>query len=151
MDLAFMQIIRLLSALGGYIVERLGRPNITLVICFLGIGLAMCLLPFFPYPLVWFVALGLLFGPPAGIIVALPTEVLQPENRALGMGVFYTCYYAGMAALTALAGLTLDLTRSAAAPLLFGGALLFAAIFVLWLFRAFQRRSSSVSSRRERV
>jgi predicted MFS family arabinose efflux permease len=131
--------------LGGYIVERLGRPNVTLVICFLGIGLAMCLLPFFPYPLVWFVALGLLFGPPAGIIVALPAEVLQPENRALGMGVFYTCYYPGMAALTALAGLTLDLTQNAAAPLLFGGALLFAAIFVLWLFRAFQRRSISVS------
>ena len=129
--------------LGGYIAERLGRPNFTLVICFLGIGLTMCLLPFFPYPLVWLVALGLLFGPPAGIIVALPSEVLQPEHRALGMGVFYTCYYAGMAALTALAGLTVDLTRNAAAPLLFGGALLFAAILILGLFRAFQRRSVS--------
>jgi predicted MFS family arabinose efflux permease len=132
--------------LGGYIAERLGRPNFTLVICFLGIGLTMCLLPFFPYPLVCLAALGLLFGPPAGIIVALPSEVLQPKNRALGMGVFYTCYYAGMAALTALAGLTVDLTRSAAAPLLFGGALLFAAIIILGLFRAFQRRSIRVSS-----
>lgn len=131
--------------LGGYIAERLGRPNLTLVTCFLGIGLAMCLLPFLPYPLVLFVALGLLFGPPAGIIVALPTEVLRTGNRALGMGVFYTCYYAGMAALTALAGLTRDLTQSAASPLLFGGMLLFITIIILGAFRVLQRRSIGMS------
>jgi predicted MFS family arabinose efflux permease len=127
--------------LGGFIAERLRRPNLTLVTCFLGTGLAMCLLPFLPYPLVLFVALGLLFGPPAGIIVALPTEVLRVRHRALGMGVFYTCHYAAMAALTALAGLTRDLTQSAASPLLFGGMLLLLAIIVLGAFRVFQRRA----------
>jgi len=130
---------------GGYIAERIGRPNLIMVTCFLGIGSAICLLPYWPYPLALFVALGLLFGPPAGIIVALPTEVLRPENRAPGMGIFSTCSYAGGAVLSALAGLSRDLTQSPAAPLLFGGTMLFIAIIILGLFRAFQRQSTGMA------
>jgi len=125
--------------LGGYIAERLRRPNVIMVSCFLGSGLAICLLPYWSSPLALFIALGLLFGPPAGLIMALPTEVLRPENRAAGMGIYWTCYYAGMAVLTALAGLSRDLTNNPAAPLWFGGILLFIAIIILGLFRAFQR------------
>ena len=132
--------------LGGYLAERLGQPNLTLAACFFGIGLAICLLPYGSHPLASLVALGLLFGPPAGIIMALPAEVLRPENRAPGMGVFYTCTYAGMAALPPLAGLSRDLTGSPAAPLLFGGTLLFIAIIILGLFRTFQRRSTGTAS-----
>jgi MFS family permease len=130
--------------LGGYVAERLGRPNLTLVTCLVGCGLTMCLLPVLPYPLIPFIALGLLFGPPAGIIVALPTEVLRTRHRAPGMGIFYTCHYAAMAALTALAGLTHDFTQSAVSPLLFGGMLLFMTIFVLGASRVCQRRASGM-------
>lgn len=132
--------------LGGYIAERVGRPNLILVTCFIGIGLAICLLPYWQHPLALFVALGLLFGPPAGIIMALPAKVLRPENRAPGMGVFTTCSYAGGAALPALAGLSRDLTGNPAAPLLFGGASLFMAIIILGLFRTFQRRGIGMTS-----
>jgi predicted MFS family arabinose efflux permease len=125
--------------LGGYIAERLRRPNVIMVSCFLGSGLAICLLPYWSSPLALFIALGLLFGPPAGLIMALPTEVVRPENRAAGMGIYWTCYYAGMAVLTALAGLSRDLTNNPAAPLWFGGILLFIAIIILGLFRSFQR------------
>ena len=137
--------------MGGFIAERLGKPNFTLVFCFLGIGIVMLLIPFVSSPLIWFIALGLLFGPPAGIINSLPTEVLQPENRAFGMGVFLTIYYGSMAGLTALAGLTIDLTGNTAMPLIFGGGLLFIAIFILWLFRFIQRSDVFVSSRRKIV
>jgi predicted MFS family arabinose efflux permease len=133
--------------LGGFIAERLGKPNFALVFCFLGIGILMFLLPFVSYPLIWFIALGLLFGPPAGIIVALPAEILKPDNRAFGMGVFYTVYYGSFAALTALAGLTIDLTGNTAMPLTFGGVLLFIIIFILWLFRFIQRDGILVSSK----
>jgi predicted MFS family arabinose efflux permease len=132
--------------LGGYLAERLGQPNLTMVACFFGIGLAICLLPCGSHPLASLLALGLLFGPPVGIIMALPAKVLRPENRAPGMGVFYTCTYAGMAALPPLAGLSRDLTGSPAAPLLFGGTLLFIAIIILGLFRTFQRRSTNMAS-----
>jgi predicted MFS family arabinose efflux permease len=132
--------------LGGYIAERIGRPNLIMVACFIGIGSAICLLPYCPYPLTLFVTLGLLFGPPAGIIMALPTEVLRPENRAAGMGIFSTCSYAGGAALSALAGFSRDLTQNPAAPLLFGGTLLFITVIVLALFRTLQRRGIGIPS-----
>jgi hypothetical protein len=51
----------------------------------------MWLVPYSQQRLALFVALGLLFGPPPGILMALPAEVLRPENRAPGMGIFYTC------------------------------------------------------------
>lgn len=130
--------------LGGYIAERLKRPNTFMVCCFLGIGIAICLVPYWRYPLVLFLMIGLLFGPPAGIIMSLPTEVLRPENRAPGMGIFYTCYYAGMAALSPLAGLSRDLTQNPAAPLFFGGAVIFITIIIVGLFRSLQRHMSCV-------
>ena len=79
-------------------------PHIILVSCFVGIGIGMYLLPFFPHPMVIFIWLGVIFGPPAGIIMALPAEALHPDNRAAGMGLLYSCFYGAMMALTSLAG-----------------------------------------------
>ncbi len=129
---------------GGYISEKIRRPNIILVTCFVGISLGMFLLPYGAHPITLFVLLGLIFGPPAGIIMALPAEVLQPENRAAGMGLFYSFYYGGMTALTSLAGYSRDLTQNAATPILFGGVLLIIAIIILVIFRALQARISPI-------
>jgi predicted MFS family arabinose efflux permease len=126
---------------GGYLTERLGRPNLVLVVCFLGMALGSVLLALWPRPVPTLVALGLIIGPPAGIIVALPVEVLRPENRAPGMGLFYTCYYVGMPTLTALAGFILEATGNPAAPLLYGALIIIVTIGVLALFRGLQRRS----------
>jgi predicted MFS family arabinose efflux permease len=126
--------------LGGALAERLGHPNLVLLVCSLAIGLALYLLPYWPQPLLLLVVLGLFFGPPPGIIAALPVEVLRPENRAPGMGLFHTCYYIGMPLLTAVAGLSRDLTGNPAAPLLFGGVMILLVLPVLALFRTLQRR-----------
>jgi predicted MFS family arabinose efflux permease len=126
--------------LGGYISEKISHPNIILITCFAGISVAMLILPFCSFSIALFIWLGFIFGPPAGIIMALPAEVLQPENRAAGMGVFYTCYYGGMMAMTSLAGYSRDLTQNAAAPLLFGGICLIIAIVILVVFRTTQAR-----------
>lgn len=40
--------------------------------------------------------MGLLFGPPGGLIMALPGEA---ERRAIAMGIYFTCYHAGMGVL----------------------------------------------------
>ncbi len=125
---------------GGYISEKLSRPNVILVICFVGIGIGMFLLPYWPYPMALCIWLGFVFGTPAGIIMALPAEILHPENRAAGMGLFYSFYYGGMMALTSLAGFSRDLTQNAATPILFGGMLLIEAIIILAIFRTFQAR-----------
>jgi hypothetical protein len=77
--------------------------------------------------------------------MSLPVEVLRPEHRAPGMGIFYTCYYGVVAALTALAGFSRDITQNSGAPLVFGGTLLFVTIIILGLFRALQKRGTSMS------
>ena len=126
--------------LGGYFSEKISRPNIILVTCFVGISLGMFLLPYSTHPIALFFWLGFIFGPPAGIIMALPAEILHPENRAAGMGLFYSFYYGGMMAMTSLAGLLRDLTENAATPILFGGMLLIVAIIILAIFRTLQVR-----------
>ncbi len=127
--------------IGGYISQRLRRPNLIIAISFTGIGLGLWLLPYWPNPFVLFIWLGLILGPPVGIITALPAEVLQPENRAAGMGLFYTFYYGALSALTTITGFSRDFTQSPAAPLLFGGMLVFIAIIIFALFRIFQARA----------
>ncbi len=72
--------------------------------------------------------------------MALPGSALQPQNRAAGMGVYFTCYYAAMAGLVAVAGWVRDATQSAAAPLYFAGAMMIAATASLVLFRLLHRR-----------
>ena len=87
----------------------------------------------------WIVAFGFVLAPITIGAMALPGEVLRPESRATGFGIYFTTNYIGFALLPAIAGLLLDLTGSATAPIWFC-SLLFAAIVptVLW-FRRVQR------------
>ena len=71
--------------------------------------------------------------------MAMPAAVLRPESRAVGMGFFYTIYYGVYAAMPALAGLSLDFTKSTASPLFFGAGLLFVSIIILIWFRSIRR------------
>jgi hypothetical protein len=73
-------------------------------------------------------------------MIALPAEVLRPQSRGPGMGIFYTWSYVGNALLIPMAGYVRDLTGDPGAPLTFAGALEIAAIAALILFRFFQHR-----------
>jgi MFS family permease len=74
------------------------------------------------WPLLW----GLLFGTAAslhaGVIIGIGTLSARPENRAVGMGLFYMIYYAGGALLPAMCGRAADLAGDPA------GALVAAAV-----------------------
>ncbi len=125
--------------LGGYISEKIAHPNLIMITCFAGIGAAMVLIPS-TVSLLWiFILLGILFGPPCGLIMALPNEVLKRENRGAGMGVFLTVTAVGSAFLPGLAGFLQDYTGSTVVSILFGGASLFLSIILLILFRQIQK------------
>jgi MFS-type transporter involved in bile tolerance (Atg22 family) len=79
-------------------------------------------------------ALGLICGLPAGPILSLPARVLQPATRAVGMGIFYTLYYATMMLGPVVAGACAKWTGSAAAAFDFGAALLLVCPLILWGF-----------------
>ena len=97
-----------------------------------------------------FAALGIVFGPAGGLIMALPAQGLQPQNRALGMGLFFAVYYLGMGLFPALAGLARDLTDNPAAPLYLSIVAILLALFTLLAFRRLQagRTGSAAASPR---
>jgi MFS family permease len=127
--------------LASLISERLGRPRLVLFLSCALLALAAAILPFAAGLsfFVCFAAVVLLTGVPPSLIMALPAQVLSPQNRASGMGIYYTWYYAAMAVLPGGAGLARDLTGSAAGPTLFAAALMLLCAVGILLFHAASR------------
>lgn len=125
--------------IGGYLASRWPRPD-ALIVASTSIGaLAILAIPFTSAHVLCFSVIGLIMFLPAGIIAALPIEALRPQNRATGLGLFYTWWYAGVAALPALGGWTFDVTGAATAPIFYAGALVFLTLAALLGFRLCQR------------
>ena len=125
--------------LGGWLASRLGRPNAFIVASMVIGGLAVLAVPFTSAYALCFSVIGLIIFLPAGIMAALPIEVLRPESRAMGLGLFYTWWYAGMAALPPLGGWSYDVTGNPAAPILCAAAFVFMTLVALLCFRLCQR------------
>ena len=107
---------------GGYLGQRLGRPDLVMAACFTVIAAAAISLALTAATTVSLVVLVVAIGLPAGLIMAVPARVLAPEVRPAGMGVFFTVFYVAMATLPGLAGLLRQETGNVASPLLFGAA-----------------------------
>ncbi|MFT7675276.1 MAG: MFS family permease, partial [Gammaproteobacteria bacterium] len=132
--------------LGAWIAERTGNPFTTMGVTFITIAILSWMIPFTSYYLLIFILLGLVFGPAGGLIMALPAQVLRKENRAIGMGVFFTIYYAGMGIFPVIAGYARDKTDNPAAPLVLAGIIILCALLSLVCFRLIQIRHSRIST-----
>jgi MFS family permease len=64
-----------------------------LVFGLLAFAAVMALAPHVDAVLAIFLILGIASGLPCGAIMALPTQVLVPETRSVGMGIMFTVYY----------------------------------------------------------
>jgi MFS family permease len=122
---------------GAALEDRWPRPNLMVLAGYAVPTAAMLLLPTAP-PLLPVLAFGLLGGFPIGVMLALPAQVLHPQHRSVGMGVFYSLMYLGMTALPPAAGWLGDRMASPAAPIYFGGLLYLAVLPLFLLFRATQ-------------
>jgi MFS family permease len=120
--------------LGGFLADRSGRPDFVLVASSVAFAVAMIALPRSDAVIPIVIALGLVSGQPAGPILSLPARVLKPGTRAIGMGIFYTLYYATMMLAPAVAGVCAKWTGSAASTFDFGAAVLLACPVLLWGF-----------------
>jgi hypothetical protein len=76
----------------------------------------------------------LICGQPAGPILSLPAQVLAPANRAIGMGIFYTLYYATMMLGPIVGGACAKWAGSAVGAFDFGAVTLLACPLLLWGF-----------------
>ena len=119
---------------GGFVADRLKRPQSVLVagcLIFAGLMLVLSQSSAVISPMI---AIGLISGLPAGPMMSLPARVLGPATRAIGMGLFYTLYYGAMMLGPAIGGACAKWTGSAGAAFDFGAAVLVACPLLLLLF-----------------
>lgn len=136
--------LMLVSApLGGFLAERSGRSNMALALSLAAYGAVIAALTVWDAPILLFVIMGVVGGVPAGIIMALPARAVRAEVLAPAMGLYFTCYYVGMAALPAAAGSARDAVGYAGAPLLFAVAILFVALLAFAAFCWVEARASA--------
>jgi MFS family permease len=127
---------------GGYLVHRSGRPIAAIVACGVigAASLGMFVANF--HPTISCLIFGLSVGPLSGAILSLPAKVLEPADRSVGFGLFYTCFYVLMAVGPTAAGRLQDAWGSPSAALVAGAGLLLTMVPLVLLFW-------SVSKRRE--
>jgi MFS family permease len=128
--------------IGGMLAQKWGRANTIMLVGITVFGAGLALLPVVPSPLWVIVIMGIFGGAPAGAIVSLPAEILKPENRGPGLGLFITWFYGAMAVLLPIAGWLQDISGDAGAPLYFGGFVMVAGLPFLGLLRGLQQRLS---------
>ncbi len=121
---------------GGFLADRFKRPHAMMTAGFLVVAALMLALPRSEAVIVLVIALGLVGGLPAGPIMSLPASALAPATRAIGMGIFYTVYYAVMMLGPVLGGAFAKWSGTAGAAFDFGA---FAALLCLPLLLAFNR------------
>ena len=124
---------------GGRVVEYVGHITLVIIVMMGATGASMLLLANEISPELTISAMAIVFAIPAGAVMSLTSEAVHASNRGPGLGIFYTWYYAGMAAAPTLAGWTRDVTGDTSAPLVFAALLAFGVIATTLVFRVLQR------------
>jgi MFS family permease len=132
------------NPLGGVLADRLRKTTLLIGACVLiwGLGLAL-LIPWadsVPLLLGLIIVTSLIGYLPAGPIVALASEVLRPQTRSTGMGIYYTLLYVVVALGPMLAGFVSDVTGDPATPVYLIAVLALSTVLALGLFRVLQAR-----------
>ncbi len=127
------------TVLGGAMAARWGNGRVFLVGTVAGV-VAVAGPAFADWPFVWGILFGTAASIHAGVILAVGTLSARPENRAVGMGLFYTTYYIGGAMLPAVCGGAADYAGTPAGALVAGALLSALAAPFYGLHRLLQRR-----------
>ena len=132
----FMIIFSMAVPVGGIIADRTGRKDAIILLSLLSFAVLMPVAVIYPSSaFVLFCILGVLFAFGAAPIMTLPAEVLTPKSRALGMGVFFSIYYALMMVGPRIGGGFAESTGDAGVAILTGAVMSLAAAVALLGFR----------------
>jgi MFS family permease len=130
---------------GAPLANRFGGFNIFLAgTSFLVLG--MLGLTLTPWPVAFALVLGVLGSIHPGVVMAIGTMSARPENRAVGMGLFYTVYYVGGSIAPAACGAVADATGDPVGGLLAATALSAMAIPVFMLHRRLSRQGTVMTN-----
>lgn len=121
--------------LGGCGAQRIGNIDTAMKLCIAAIAAFLLAIP-----LTWalpalFLAVGAM-GLTTGIVMSLPSQVLRPENRGLGMGIFLLWLYLAQASMPPIAGWLQEKTQNMATPMYFAAAAMLCLLPLYVLCRA---------------
>jgi MFS family permease len=94
------------------------------------------------WPVLWGLIFGTLAALHSGVIIAVGTLSARPENRSVGMGLFYTTYFIGGAGIPALCGAAADWAGDPAGAFLCASALS-ALVLPLWWYHQHRWRQQA--------
>jgi MFS family permease len=124
--------------LGGFLADRTGRHEVIMASCFFVTATLLIVATRTDAIITTVIALGMLSGLAAGPILSLPPRVLEPDTRAIGMGVFFSVSYIGLVLGPTLGGKYATWAGSAGAAFDLGAAVLLICPVILWMFQHFQ-------------
>ena len=126
--------------LGGWLSTHYKASDVVMTVGLIGSVTFGLIIPFVGVPYLTFALFGIAFAIATPAIASLPAEILRPDNRALGFGIYYIWYYVGSALLPPVGGLLMDVTGTATATVLFSASMMFASLCLLGLLRWEQAR-----------
>ncbi|MGO1118451.1 MFS transporter [Rhodovibrionaceae bacterium A322] len=121
--------------LGGYLSDRFNQRDGVMLGSFAVFAFLLGLAAHSDWVVGIFLLLGLGAGLAAGPIMSLPAAVLEPDNRAMGMGLYFTLSNIATVFSPILAGMLADWQGSATVTFYLGGGLLLLSVPALLLFR----------------
>ncbi len=128
--------IALSVPLGGILADRTGYRRTVLIGGFIAFASALAVAPRVDQVAGAFAVLGLVGGLSAGVIMSLPSQVLAPATRAVGMAIFFTANYVFFFGAPWLAGQLAQAFGHAAIAFDFGVALIVFCLLAYLLFVA---------------
>ena len=138
-------IVLWLLAIGGlfagFLTDWSGRRNLILVLGNLGFAVFVFVGSWTEQVLLNAIAMGMFSGVAVGAMMSLPSLVLSPGARAVGMGIFFTVFYICSAVGPMIAGWIADLTGDIASTYQFAVALLIASVLVLPIYHRLGARA----------
>ncbi len=107
--------VAIVSPFGGLLVDRTGRRHLVIALGLAGLAAMTVLVGVIGASALVFITIGVVVGLIAGPIMSLPAVALKPDERIIGMGLFFTVYYTALVAAPAAAGWLVDLSGKASA------------------------------------
>jgi MFS family permease len=94
-------------------------------------------------PTIVLILIGIVSGLPGAAIMSLPARVLKPQDRAMGMAIFYTIYYFLMLTIPSLQGYWAKVAGSSSVNVDMAAALLTVTLLLVLVFELVARRIES--------
>jgi MFS family permease len=123
--------------LGGILADRFKRVDAVLLAGLVVFGVTLVYAARTEAVYLSFALLGLVAGIPAGPIMSLPTKVLPPEKRAVGMGIFFTLFYLLVVLSPIVAGYLAKISGRTSIAFDLGVAMLAVCLIAMIAYRRF--------------